>query len=206
MAVNEPISKPAMGYEHIAKPEELDAVTVLLADHREIQRLIGEYRQSTEKAHKIELVEHALEHLARHEEAEEQKFWPKVRKALPEGDRLVDERLAEEHASKVLAHEIERLSPEDARWEAIVETLISGVLEHIEHEERKVFPKVRAGFNLEKLSKLGHKLEKAKKHAPTHAHPHAPDTPPGNTVAGIGAKVVDTVDDLGQLLKEDVSG
>ena len=40
---------------------------------------------------------------------------------------------------------------------------------------------------------LGQRYEKAKKAAPSHPHPHAPDSPPGNVVLGPIAAVFDKV-------------
>lgn len=42
---------------------------------------------------------------------------------------------------------------------------------------------------------LGRRYVKAKDAAPTHPHPHAPDTPPGNVVLGPVAALVDRVRD-----------
>ena len=42
---------------------------------------------------------------------------------------------------------------------------------------------------------LGKRYVKAKEAAPTHPHPHAPDSPPGNVVLGPVAALVDRVRD-----------
>jgi hypothetical protein len=42
---------------------------------------------------------------------------------------------------------------------------------------------------------MGAKLAAAKKMAPTHPHPKAPNTPPGNIVGGVAAKVMDKARD-----------
>jgi hypothetical protein len=43
---------------------------------------------------------------------------------------------------------------------------------------------------------LGEKMVKAKAMAPTHPHPHAPNTPPGNIMAGPMAAMADKVRDF----------
>jgi len=43
---------------------------------------------------------------------------------------------------------------------------------------------------------LGEKMAEAKAMAPTHPHPNAPNTPPGNIVAGPLAAIADKVRDF----------
>ena len=49
---------------------------------------------------------------------------------------------------------------------------------------------------------IGDVMNEAKRAAPTHPHPMAPDTPPGNVVAGALAKILDSGKDLAQRLVE----
>ena len=46
-----------------------------------------------------------------------------------------------------------------------------------------------------RLEQMAKKMELARKAAPTHPHPHAPNTPPGNIAAGAVAAVVDKIRD-----------
>ena len=46
-----------------------------------------------------------------------------------------------------------------------------------------------------RMKGLGEAFTKAKDKAPTHPHPHAPDTPPGSVIAGAAAAAVDKVRD-----------
>ena len=48
----------------------------------------------------------------------------------------------------------------------------------------------------EMVSALHEKMAKAKAMAPTHPHPNAPNTPPGNLMAGPLAAMADKVRDL----------
>ena len=42
---------------------------------------------------------------------------------------------------------------------------------------------------------MGERYERAKASAPTHPHPHAPNTPPGNVVLGPIAALADRIRD-----------
>jgi hypothetical protein len=49
---------------------------------------------------------------------------------------------------------------------------------------------------------MGQAMEKAKALAPTHPHPKAPNEPPGNIVAGLGAAVIDKVRDAAKAVMD----
>lgn len=67
--------------------------------------------------------------------------------------------------------------------------------EEEEEEENDFFPKVRSELGRNDLNDLGDAMVDAKKVAPTHPHPNAPDTPPGNLVAGLVAGPADRIGD-----------
>jgi hypothetical protein len=43
---------------------------------------------------------------------------------------------------------------------------------------------------------MGDAMRMAKRVAPTHPHPNAPSTPPGNIVAGLAVSVIDKIRDV----------
>jgi len=72
---------------------------------------------------------------------------------------------------------------------------MGNVRHHVEEEETELFPKLRASITTAELQEMGGALASAKKLAPTHPHPNAPDTPPGNVAAGAAAAVIDKARD-----------
>jgi hypothetical protein len=88
-------------------------------------------------------------------------------------------------------NELEDMKPDHERFKAKMTVMIESVRHHVEEEESELFPEVRKVIKRKELTELGEALEKAKKAAPTSPHPRAPDTPPGNLVAGPTAGVVD---------------
>jgi organic hydroperoxide reductase OsmC/OhrA len=73
--------------------------------------------------------------------------------------------------------------------------LIESVRHHVKEEEQELFPEVRKAIGRKEMAELGDALEQAKKTAPTRPHPKAPDTPPGNLVAGPAAGALDKAKD-----------
>jgi len=83
------------------------------------------------------------------------------------------------------------MKPGDERFKAKMTVLIENVRHHVKEEETGLFPEVRKAVGRKEMAELGAALEEAKKTAPTRPHPKAPDTPPGNLVAGPTAGVLD---------------
>jgi hypothetical protein len=76
----------------------------------------------------------------------------------------------------------------------------------VEEEESELFPELRKSMKRKELEELAQALEKAKQAAPTHPHPRAPDTPPGNLVAGVAAGAVDRAQDTGKTTVRKILG
>ncbi|TMK86314.1 MAG: hypothetical protein E6G57_12495 [Actinobacteria bacterium] len=90
------------------------------------------------------------------------------------------------------------MDPHDERFQAKVTVLIENVRHHVKEEEGELFPELRRAMKRKELEELAQALEQAKKMAPTHPHPRAPDTPPGNVIAGVASAAVDRAEDTGK--------
>ena len=178
----------------------MDAIAVLKADHREVERLFKEFLRLGERANsrKADLVARMVRELSLHAAVEEQDFYPVVRAELPGAAEFVLDSLEEHHVVKWLCSELDGLSPDNERFGSKVRVLIENVRYHAAEEERELFPVVRAGLGRRRLSELGERMAQTKKVAPTHPHPRSPDTPPGNVLAGAVAGAVDKARDVGK--------
>jgi hemerythrin superfamily protein len=184
----------------------MDAIAVLKRDHEEVERLFRQFEKLTERAHrsKQKIVMKIIRELAIHAAVEEMLFYPAVRtaamkanvRALKEAADTVLESLEEHHVVKWTLSELEKMKPEDERYDAKVQVLMESVRHHVEEEQEELFPKARRLLGDDLLFELGDRIEKAKKIAPTRPHPRAPDEPPGNLVAGTVAAVMDRAKDM----------
>jgi hemerythrin superfamily protein len=179
---------------------------LLKRDHQEVERLFKQFEKLTDRAQKSKqrIAMTVIRELAIHSAIEEMLFYPAVRtaalkataKSLKEAADTVLESLEEHHVVKWTLSELEKMDPEDERFDAKMKVLMESVRHHIEEEEGELFPKVRRLFDREMLEELGDRMQKAKKLAPTRPHPRAPDQPPGNFVAGTMAAMMDKAKDM----------
>jgi hemerythrin superfamily protein len=184
----------------------MDAIAILDRDHREVERLFRQFEKLTERAQKSKqkIVMQIIRELAIHAAVEEMLFYPAVRtaalkanpRALKEAADTVLESLEEHHVVKWTLSELEKMKPEDERYDAKVTVLMESVRHHVEEEREELFPKARKLLGDDVLQQLGDQILRAKKFAPTRPHPRAPDQPPGNLVAATVAAVTDRAKDL----------
>jgi hypothetical protein len=196
---------------HTAKPAETsdpedthDAVTVLVRQHNQVNVLLKELQalpshttggtpaQTTARKSIVDMI---TVRLAGHETIEEERLWPAVRAALPDGAELADVALQQEQEGKDTLTSLGSLDPDSREFDELVERLVLQLRKHVAFEE-KVFLRMRDEVKPEDLDKLGRKLLSAGKRAPTRPHRHAPQRPGAAvTAAAAGAAVADSARD-----------
>ncbi len=176
----------------------MDAIKLLENDHRTVEKLFAQYEKLGDghPTQKKMIVQKLVRELSIHASIEEELLYPTARKALRQKEDLVLESLEEHHLVKVTLSELQSMSPSNERYDAKVTVLKEAIEHHVEEEESDLFPALRKKLDKAALESLGTALESAKRLAPTRPHPNAPDTPPGNLLAGLPAALLDRVRDL----------
>jgi hemerythrin superfamily protein len=171
----------------------VDAITLLKADHREVEKLFKAFEKLGDRANKAKTktAHQIIEALSRHAAIEEQVFYPAVRQEVDGTNAEILEAIEEHHIVKWVLSEIGGMTPQDERFDAKITVLMENVRHHVKEEEAELFPAVRAALGRKRLGQIGAALEQAKKLAPTSPHPRSPSTPPGNVVTAPIAKAVD---------------
>ena len=158
--------------------------------------MFTEYEGGTiDQARRAELRDQVITELVRHSVAEEMYLYPAARKVLPGGDQLADREIEEHAAAERVMKDLEKVDPDDARFDDLLTQLITDVRGHVGEEETDLFPRLQAACSEQELAELGAKVQQAKKLAPTRPHPSAPDKPPLNKVLGPPVGLVDRVRD-----------
>ncbi|WP_225834447.1 hemerythrin domain-containing protein [Streptomyces sp. NK08204] len=169
----------------------MDALEVLVHDHRMVEQLFRNYHAAASDKQRRAVVELMVRELSKHAALEEMFVYPLARNAFPDGAEEIDEQLEEHRAVKRTLLALDRLSEGDERTDDLVEQLRQEVEEHVREEEQQFLPRLREWVSQRELDRLGELLTKAKQTAPTRPHPHAPDHPPGLTLAAPVAAAYD---------------
>jgi hemerythrin superfamily protein len=174
-----------------------DMISVLVTDHREVEEMFTRLEQQSGQTGEDlkNLATQVVAELVRHSVAEEAYLYPTTREALPDGDALADQEIAEHAEAERTMKRLEALDPTDAEFWPTLTALMTEIRSHIQEEENDLFPRLREACTAEQLTELGGKVETAKKTAPTRPHPSAPDKPPANKLLAPGAGLVDRVRD-----------
>lgn len=174
--------------------EDQSVVELLLRDHKKVEAMIGQLEEMPE-SRLGDFFCQLREELVRHEVAEELIVYPAFRENVPGGDAIADACIAEQSEAEEMLARLDKDDPTTPAFRAQLAELGRAVLAHAEHEQVDVFPALERDTDRSQLEQLGQRYEKALASAPTHPHPHAPDSPPGNTVMGPVAALVDRIRD-----------
>jgi hemerythrin superfamily protein len=172
----------------------LDILDLLADDHHEAETLLNRF-ESVPQNQRDEYFCQVVHDLVRHEVAEELVVYPALRADASGGDREADARIHEQSEAEQMLAEMENLDAESAEFQAKFVSLRAAVVRHAKAEESGAFTMLRQSEDTQARTKLGARYESAKASAPTHPHPHSPDTPPGNRVLGPVAAFADKLRD-----------
>jgi len=160
----------------------MDAIAILKADHKAVEALFKKFEGLGDRAvaTKRKVVDQMIKELSVHAAIEEQIFYPSVRSASADIKDVVLEGLEEHHIVKWTLSELDKMDPEDERFDAKVTVLMESVRHHVEEEEGEMFPEVRKAIKASDLKEMGAALEEAKKSVSARPNPAGPDEPPRN--------------------------
>jgi hemerythrin superfamily protein len=181
----------------MATEQTTDATQFLISQHREVDQLWSELRDARlgGGAGAPELAQKIVTALSQHDALETQLLYPELRGLGDEGKHLADHSLDEHKHVRELLTEVDGKDPRDDAVMTTFSTLMTAVMQHVQEEENQVFPLMRQRCDAARLQELGQKMQSMMKMAPTHPHPHTPDSKIGATVAGAVAGMADKARD-----------
>jgi hemerythrin superfamily protein len=140
-----------------------DAIALLTSDHEDVKELFAEYEDLVNDGDsdedRIGLADQICLALTAHATVEEEIFYPAVRAVLADA-ALIDEAVAEHAQAKTLIAQLQAMEADDKRFDSTVQLLQEAVLHHVDDEEGRLFPLVRAQ-QLD-LQALGERMAKRK--------------------------------------------
>lgn len=173
-----------------------DVIAELTVDHREVDELFDRIEHTTPAGERQKAAEQLTIELVRHSVAEEEHLYPAIREHFPDGDIIADKELADHARVEKMLKDLEGLDAAGPEFDLLIAALKTEVTAHVHDEEENLFPRLRQACSPEALDRLGDKVRRAKKFAPTRPHPGAPDTPPANRLLAAGTGLVDRARDL----------
>jgi hemerythrin superfamily protein len=114
--------------------EGQDAIELLKADHRDVERWFDEFEQASSDAKKSELADRICTALKTHTALEEEIFYPAFLEATK--DEETHHKAEVEHeAAKKLIEDLEASGPDDDYFDAKMQVLCEMITHHVEEEE-----------------------------------------------------------------------
>ena len=134
----------------------MDAIALLEADHRKVEKLLNQLDETTERAVKTreDLFSSLRNELVAHEMVEEEIFYPAL-KEHPRARDIVLEGYEEHHVVNKIMAELAEVSFDDETWSAKFSVMKENLEHHIEEEEGDMFKKARQVLDKVELATLG---------------------------------------------------
>jgi hemerythrin superfamily protein len=133
---------------------QLDAISLLKADHRKVEELFAKFEAARGADKKRRLTQQICTELTVHCIIEEEIFYPACQGEID--DSVVSEAYVEHDGAKVLIAELEAGGPDDKFYDAKVTVLSEQIKHHVREEEKRsagMFAQARAaGLDLDDLA------------------------------------------------------
>lgn len=124
------------------QPAAQEAIRLLRADHRAVNKLFAAYEDESKTAKKQALVAQICTALSIHAQIEEEIFYPAAQKALKDHE-LVPEARVEHETLKYLIAQVEGKTPDGDEFDAKIKVMSEYVKHHVREEQNELFPKVK---------------------------------------------------------------
>lgn len=125
-----------------ASSGQKDAIQLLKADHREVEKLFRDFQKASGEDRKTQLARKICMELMIHTQVEEELVYPVSREFLKD-DEIVNEAVVEHQAAKDLIEQIQGMDASDDMFDAKVQVLQEQIEHHVEEEEKEYFPKLQ---------------------------------------------------------------
>lgn len=168
-------------------PEDTDVRFVLTRQHDKVTALmeqlktipgVSEGGSDVDRSRRESIADMMTVELSKHETAEQEHFWPKIREWFHNGKQLVEHAMQQEQEGKDSLVALGKSSPDDEHFDELVEELERRLRLHVAFED-KVLLSLPEVMSEDDRREVGAKILSAEKYAPTRPHPHAPKRPGG---------------------------
>ncbi|MFI2508751.1 hemerythrin domain-containing protein [Streptomyces sp. NPDC018972] len=170
-----------------------DVVALLMRQHGDIRNLFDEVEATTGDERR-DAFRRLVRLLAVHETAEEEVVHPFVRRAVPGGEQVVEDRLTEEREAKEALAALDEMDTDDPEFLPRLMRLRTDVQMHARAEERYEFTHIRRNAGATNLAAMAKAIKAAEAMAPTRPHPGV-ESGAANVALGPVAALMDRTKD-----------
>jgi Hemerythrin HHE cation binding domain len=117
------------------RQEPEDAIAMLKADHRKVEKLFESFESARDSDRKRALVKEICTELSIHTTIEEEIFYPACKEHVE--DDMLEEAYVEHDGAKVLIAELMGSSPDNEFYDAKVSVLAEMIKHHVKEEEKR---------------------------------------------------------------------
>lgn len=149
----------------LKKKPQMDAITLLKADHKKVRGLLEVLDQTDAPAKRTKLVGQIELELKVHTQIEEEIFYPAFRKRAEDSEQkqMFHEAKEEHGLVDIILPKVKRTNPSSDEFAARAKVLKDLVLHHKKEEEREMFKAAKELFEKDELKSLGEQLQRRKR-------------------------------------------
>lgn len=140
-------TQPTTAARAASQDSRLDALQLLMAEHREVKTMFQRYQKLADAGGKGDermlLASQICVALALHTQVEEEILYPAAREVLGRDEGLVDEAYVEHAGAKTLIAQLKTMTSDQPLFDAKVKVLGEYIDHHVRDEESEFFPKLR---------------------------------------------------------------
>ncbi len=137
-------------------PNQIDAIELLVRDHRLIDRLAEQLDSTDDPVETRRLFLRIVDEIVAHEAAEQEVVFPAFQAALKMADdKTLAHCMGEHEELNELLAEMRTLAPDSFAFTKRGSALLLEVKSHFLHEEESVFVRIRAALTADELLELG---------------------------------------------------
>jgi hemerythrin superfamily protein len=164
-----------------------DVVVILNEEHDRMRALLNQLLEALDPAFDVGAAAEPFRELVRllvaHETAEEIVVYPVVKADL-QAAGVAGARLAEEDGAKRMLAKLDRMAEAFFGFPRLLGEFAEALLTHAEHEEEQIFPLLEGRLDAARRRQMAADFRAAEAKAPTHPHPHGPESSAGNALLG----------------------
>lgn len=174
-----------------AQGKSINAITLLMDDHKTVRGLLGKLDKTTERASETrgELLARIEQEIKIHTTIEEEIFYPAFKAAVSkrEDTKLYQEALEEHHIADTVMAALKDSDPQSEVFSAKAKLLKDLIEHHAEEEETQMFPRARRAMETSELQDLGNQMVERKKELQDAAEGWLPAA--GKLLAAVASRV-----------------